>query len=177
MMAKDPGDRYKAPAGVAVALAPFCQGGGETLSIEQFRPEGAVNVRALLGAAGEPNGHGNSPAKSKPAAVPPGKPGGAERRAHPRRSGNPISVLVTTEENADEPLRGFVLNYSAGGLGLLVEDALEVDTVVRVRPEGPLAGGPWVPVRVVYCLAERVRWRVGCQFLNTMSWGELRKFA
>ena len=77
----------------------------------------------------------------------------------------------------DEPLRGFVLNYSSGGLGLLVEDALEIDTVVRVRPESPLAAGSWVPVRVVYCYAEKVRWRVGCQFLNKMSWGELRMFA
>jgi hypothetical protein len=92
-----------------------------------------------------------------------------ERRASPRRGGNLVPVVVDDGLPDGEPLRGWVLDRSAGGLGLLVPEALEIGTLVRVRPDRPDVASRWVQVRVIYCNPERIRWRVGCQFVEKLS--------
>jgi hypothetical protein len=87
-----------------------------------------------------------------------------------------IPVLITDNLTRDEPLRGWVMDRSAGGLGLLVCEALEIGTVVRVRPDRPDVPSRWVSVRIVHCKPERVRWRIGCQFVQALSWDVLSTF-
>jgi serine/threonine-protein kinase len=179
MMAKDPAERYKTPAGVAVALSPFTHI-GVRIDLSSLRP------RPVTGEPSQDAASSGSPpaAPGTPSPMPAQQPGPAygtpdgppERRAHPRRAGNPTSVLMADHPNAAEPLRAWVINRCQGGLGLLVEEALEIGTDVYVRPTDEIYVNLWVPVRVIYCFQERVRWRIGCQFLQPISWNDLRAF-
>src|SRR5262245_25739097 len=54
-----------------------------------------------------------------------------DRRAAPRRRGNTIEVLIQLDED-QPPIRGWVENRSAGGLGILVEQAIPEGSVVKV---------------------------------------------
>ena len=88
-------------------------------------------------------------------------------------------TIVQAEEphnDREEPLHGWLLNRSTGGVALLVEEALETETTVQITPDAPGGAQRWVEVRVVYCCVERIRWRVGCQFLRRLPWDELRMF-
>jgi hypothetical protein len=76
----------------------------------------------------------------------------------------------------EEPVPGWVLDRSTEGLGLLVDDRLELGIVAGVRPLLANVEFEWIPVRVVYCRAERTSWRVGCQFLTKLAWRDLRSF-
>src|SRR5207253_212568 len=128
-----------------VALFRFCRGAGSRLSIEQYCPPRGNDFLLARAAGGleeqhaAPTSVGNM-AKTKPvpvitaAAAGTRKPAAAERRASVRRGGNPVSVLVTPTEHRTDPLSGWVLNRSSGGLGLLVDEALEIGTVVSVQP-------------------------------------------
>jgi serine/threonine protein kinase len=189
MMAKAPGDRYQTPAGVSVALVRFCRGVGARLSIEQYCPPRGNDFMLARAAAGldekhaAPTSAGNR-AKTKPVpvvaaapAVPAtAKQGGKERRGAVRRAGNPVSVVVTSAGGRGETLSGWVLNRSSSGLGLLVDEALEVGTVVTVQPTKSNPGPRPIPVRIMYCIPERASWRVGCQFVDKPSYEELRLF-
>lgn len=98
-----------------------------------------------------------------------------ERRSEQRRRGNLKSVQVRAEENA-EPFEGWVLDRSPGGLGLLVDEQMPVGTVLSVRPHRCSPKFPWIPVEVRSCRPHQQSWNLGCQFLQRVSWNELRLF-
>jgi serine/threonine protein kinase len=173
MMAKAAGDRHRTPAAVAAALSGFCQLEEQRIEPARFLPSAVDSGRIPpVGAAAIESQPAPAPAGEPPF----GKPGFPERRAAPRRTGNAVSLLIAESPSSAEPLRGWVLNRSPGGLGLMVEDAVEIDTVVHVQPQGANLGARWFPVRVIYCFQERIRWRVGCQLVDRLSWDELRLF-
>jgi hypothetical protein len=186
MMAKLPADRYQTPALVAVALAPFCEGGGPRLDLEQFRRQGTAPGETLRDARtcdGVMRQEGQAAAwTGAPAACPetPSARGAtahrAEQRSSPRRGGNLIPVLVSDAVAPEVTLRGWVMDRSTGGLGLLVEDALEIGSHVRVRADRSDVPAAWVEVCVIHCCQERIRWRVGCQFLQKPGAGLLSTF-
>jgi hypothetical protein len=97
-----------------------------------------------------------------------------ERRAAPRRKGNPVSVYIRNG-NAD-PFQGWVVDRSSGGLRLLVDDPLEPGCVLSVRPVKVHPAFPWVQVRVKNCHPERKSWSVGCQFVHKLAWDDLQQF-
>lgn len=186
LMAKSPDDRFPTPAGVAVALVRFCNDAGR-IAIRQFRPQASTESAARIEHQAPPAvtaPSGSLPAATRPAPVAPNAvnpaprygPGGLpERRAYPRRKGNPVPVLILQQMPGDaEPLCGWVIDRSYGGVGLLVDEPLEIDLPVEIRPQTPQAGSRGSQVRVVYCIPERASWRVGCQFLHKPSWDELR---
>jgi serine/threonine protein kinase len=168
MLEKKPADRYQTPALAAVALAPFCRDDVPRLDLGKFRPPDDVTEAAPEEAPALPEPATTGRAK--------GPPGGVERRASPRRGGHLVPVLIADALADGEQLRGWVLDRSAGGLGLLVGEALEIGTIVRVRPDGPEAASRWVQVRVIYCNPERIRWRVGCQFVQKPAADVLCRF-
>jgi serine/threonine protein kinase len=184
MMAKEPADRYQTPALVAVALAPFSPPDAIRLELEQFRVQGGATAETLreAGPRGETTGQEAHTLTEPPASaagqqpVPAGVGGSADQRTAPRRGGNLVPVLVSDALAPEEPLRGWVLDRSTGGLGLLVEDAVEIGSIVRVRPDRSDVAAHWVPVRVVHCRPERIRWRVGCQFVEKPTWAVLSTF-
>lgn len=188
MMAKLPADRYQTPAGVAVAIALYARGNEARLSLEKFRSRRrSFNGRPRKtktpcpGAAASPSHPATKPAQKTPAveAVAPRPVPGAmqtERRAAPRRAGNPIPVLVGRFDLGAETLQGWVLNRSTGGLGILLEEPLEVGMLMQIRPSNAPLSTPWAQVRVLHCTPQRSSWCVGFQFAQKLSWGDLRLF-
>lgn len=107
---------------------------------------------------------------------------GSERRATPRRQGNLVSVTITrpSSEAGSSPgvesMHGWVLNRSGGGLCLLVDEEIALGTVLTVTPHLGPATFEWIQVEVKSCRPERQSWLLGCQFLQKLSWDDLRPF-
>jgi len=100
----------------------------------------------------------------------------SERRAASRRKGNPVEVLITDADAALEPVRGWVINRSIGGLCLLMSEELAPGTLLSVKPrQGPF-GTPWVQAEVRCCNKDRSGYQVGCEFLRTPPWAVLLLF-
>jgi hypothetical protein len=100
----------------------------------------------------------------------------AERRANPRRKGNPVSVYISNGTTGGEPFQGWVVDRSSGGLRLLVDEPMEPGHVLSVRPVKVHASFPWVQVKVKNCYPERKSWCVGCQFVHRLAWDDLQHF-
>jgi hypothetical protein len=99
-----------------------------------------------------------------------------ERRSTARRKGNPVSVLLADRADGAEPFQGWVMDRSAGGLRLLVDEAVPAGTLLKVRPTKAHAGFPWVQIKVKSCYPERKSWNLGCQFLAKLTWEDLQLF-
>ncbi len=97
-----------------------------------------------------------------------------ERRAAPRRRGHAIEVFLSAGEG--EPLLGWVVDRSIGGLCVMVEQPVAQAARGKVRPRIAPESTPWVPVLVKSCRAEGHEYEVGCQFAHTPSWNVLVQF-
>lgn len=99
-----------------------------------------------------------------------------ERRSTPRRRGNPVSVAIGNGAKISDPFQGWVLDRSAGGMRLLVDEQIPAGTLLRVRPAKAPASARWVQVKVKSCYSERNSWNLGCQFTEKLSWEDLQQF-
>ena len=90
------------------------------------------------------------------------------RRAYPRRRGNPTLVFLSAAAGLEIPQMGLVVDRSEGGLCLDVEDGLVVGTVVNLRMVEADEKLPWVPSEVRHCRQEENGWKVGCRFLQSL---------
>lgn len=99
-----------------------------------------------------------------------------ERRSAPRRRGNPISVQISNSAADEETMQGWVVDRSTGGIRLLVDEAVELGTVLNVRPAKVHANYPWIKVKVKSCHPERMSWNLGCQFVEKITWEDLQQF-
>jgi hypothetical protein len=95
-----------------------------------------------------------------------------ERRASPRRGGNPVSVQITNSDG--ESYQGWVVDRSSGGVRLLVDQSFNTGTILNVKPTKAHPSLNWIKVRVKSCRPERNSFKVGCEFVNKMSWAELQ---
>jgi len=94
---------------------------------------------------------------------------GAERRTGARKWGNPVEVQVQKPDCAI-PLRGVVINRSAGGLAILVDDAYPPAMELMVRAIQAPTGVGWITVQVKNCRAAGKNWVIGCSYPETPSW-------
>jgi hypothetical protein len=108
-----------------------------------------------------PAGKSTTATPSAPAHVP-------ERRASPRRWGDPIQILLLVDNLVmAEPIRGWVLNRSAGGLGLTSTQSLMPGTVISVHVAHAPDSVPWVRLEVKGCQPQTGRWLLNCQYSET----------
>jgi hypothetical protein len=98
----------------------------------------------------------------------------AEKRGTVRRSGNAVPVLV--DEGDGVLVRGYVVDRSAGGVGVALDHSLALGTIVRVRPSKAPDTAPWVEVQVKSCRAESTEYELGCQFLTLPPFNVLLLF-
>jgi hypothetical protein len=98
-----------------------------------------------------------------------------ERRTAARREGNPVEVTIA-DPAGGEPLHGWVLDRSVGGLGLRMEVAVPVGMVLNVRPRKAPKLVPWTELEVKSCRQNGTTWEVGCQFVQTPPWSVLVLF-
>src|SRR5437868_9715486 len=90
------------------------------------------------------------------AAVPSAASTEAERRQDARRATG-VPVHISSAESLPEPIAGWVLNGSAGGLCLSVERPVPKGAILSVRPTKAPPGTPPVQVRVQRCKPDRRR--------------------
>jgi len=59
---------------------------------------------------------------------------------------------------------------------LLVDQSCDAGTILSLRPTKAHPSLNWVKVRVKSCRPERNSFKVGCEFVNKLSWAELQAF-
>jgi PilZ domain len=100
----------------------------------------------------------------------------SDRRSAPRRKeGNRVEVYLT-DETRPEPLYGWVIDRSLGGLCLNVEKPLIEGSILNVRPRKAPKTAPWITVEIRSCRPEGSEWEVGCRFLKQPQWNDLLLF-
>lgn len=102
--------------------------------------------------------------------------GSGERRLAARRKGNHVEVLVTDADAVTEPVRGWVIDRSLGGLCVELARPVRVGEVLSLKPRQAPPGTPWVRVEVRSCNSSRGYFEVGVQFQRTPPWAVLLLF-
>lgn len=91
-----------------------------------------------------------------------------ERRRSDRRAGLRVGVLITNDEQTAEPIIGWVVNRSRGGMRLAVDQALATTgMVLSVRPRTAPATMSWVRVEVRRTRVQGTTTHLHCKFLQT----------
>lgn len=100
---------------------------------------------------------------------------GKERRRFPRREGHAVTVEIQTNGDGSA-ISGRVLDFSQGGLGLLADEAVTVGNYVKVRA---VAAAPtdWIAAEVRHCERRGEGWKLGCMFLEKVSWNRMKQFS
>jgi hypothetical protein len=95
--------------------------------------------------------------------------GGAERRSSHRRWGNPIEVSLSSKLWPNG-LHGLVINRSAGGFAIFVDEKIEPTTIVSVRPLDAPRYIKKVQIEVKYCRRICSSFLIGCQANTELPW-------
>jgi len=102
---------------------------------------------------------------------------GRERRGTDRRGGNQIAVLISNSNATADPLVGWVINRSNGGLRLSTDERVATTgMILSVRPRASLKETPWIQVEVRSCSQSNGYWDLHCKFVQTPPWGTLLLF-
>ena len=99
-----------------------------------------------------------------------------ERRASPRRWGNPVLVEITEVSSEKEPQRGWVMNRSSGGLGLSSTNPVTIGSLLRVRAVTAGQSTIWVQVQVMNSNESSGRWMLSCRYVETQSQESVSQF-
>jgi hypothetical protein len=94
-----------------------------------------------------------------------------KRRSEPRYQCGPATSGRVVRRSGGAPRSVWVLNLSAGGAGLLSDQALEENALLLVQMRSS-AGNRFyeLPARVVHCTAQiNGDWLVGCEFAEKLS--------
>jgi hypothetical protein len=110
--------------------------------------------------------------RQRKALVPPETPGvvpltagrPADKRGTLRRRGHAVPVLISDTDGSAKPVTGQVLDRSAAGLRLVVEQGMEAGTILGVRPAEFTTLVPWIAVEVTNCRQVDNGWEMGCKF-------------
>ena len=97
----------------------------------------------------------------------------ADRRADPRRSGNPVAVFLYDRTDSEKIGEGRVVDRSMGGVCLSTANHWAVGSQFNVRPlthRNPL---PSIALEVCNARPDPVAWRLGCCFVKRPSWSVL----
>jgi hypothetical protein len=103
-------------------------------------------------------------------------PQSVEMRSANRRGGNAVAVFVADPQKTEEPQRGWVVDRSAGGLCIAVENPVDAGANLRVRVCNAPVTVPWAELEVKSCRKDGNHWEVGCQFVITPSYNVLMLF-
>lgn len=101
---------------------------------------------------------------------------GRDRRTARRRKGKPVKVMLSTGDDTQEPLRGWVLDRSRGGLCIISPQEVPVGRVMGIRAAVAPEDSPWINIQVKNARRKRRRWALGCQFTEELPWAVLLLF-
>jgi hypothetical protein len=86
-----------------------------------------------------------------------------------------VEVLLPASEEGPR-VRGQVLDRSQGGLRILIDEAVDEGTELKVRATTAPATSPWIDITVPTCRRDGVQYEIGCQFRQTPPWNVLLHF-
>jgi hypothetical protein len=90
-----------------------------------------------------------------------------------RIGGKPVSVLISDGSISAEPLSGWVIDRPSGGLKILIDDEIQIGTVINVRPSREHPEAEWISVSVKQVTPERQSFIMSCQFVGRPAWKAL----
>jgi hypothetical protein len=96
-----------------------------------------------------------------------------ERRCWARRKGNPVPVSLNL--TGVEPLEGWVMDRSPGGLGLRVDQQMHPGEALKIRSNRAHTAA-WIDVEVCYCNPDGASYRVGVKVLRELSYLDIQQF-
>ncbi|MBI3412100.1 MAG: hypothetical protein HY040_27530 [Planctomycetes bacterium] len=99
-----------------------------------------------------------------------------EQRQTLRRDGNPTEVYLAPPGYKDRPSRGWIVDRSLGGIGLMVNDEVKIGTVLSILPVKAPEMTHWVDIEVKSCRPTSEGWEIGCQFVKTPPFSILLMF-
>lgn len=99
-----------------------------------------------------------------------------EKRTSLRRTGNPVPVLILDPAAPEQPLEGWVLDRSVGGLCVSSPRPFPIDAYLMVRAANAADSMPAVRVKVRHHRKLDGRYAVGCQYTESYPWSVLLLF-
>lgn len=99
-----------------------------------------------------------------------------DRRSSPRRQANQVLISISSALDDSRPFTGWILDYSANGLGLFVDKRIPVSTFLRIRPNHVAENVPGHEAKVMNCQPYLDGWRLGCHLDVGFSVEDLQRF-
>lgn len=90
--------------------------------------------------------------------------------------GKPVSVMISDGTASSDPLSGWVIDRPSGGFKILVDDDLQIGSVIGVKPNVSSPNAQWVNVSVKSKRPERQSWIISCTFVERPPWAALALF-
>jgi hypothetical protein len=100
----------------------------------------------------------------------------SERRKSVRRVGKPIKVHLNYVNGEGKPFEGWITDRSIGGFGIMTYHPVEENSRLSVLVVDAPPMTPCVHVEVLRATADGSRWQLGCQYVNSPSWGVILLF-
>jgi hypothetical protein len=97
----------------------------------------------------------------------PAPPSGVEKRTTARFPAGGKAVSLHEENAAATPFPGRLMDYSDGGLGILIDREIAKGTRLVARAMPGDAQAPAAQLEVRYCISTGTGWRIGCRFWQT----------
>lgn len=105
------------------------------------------------------------------------RPRPSDRRTSHRARYEHVCVYVAPHPGESAEHEGWVIDYSEGGLCLLVDHDFSRSQELALRPVAADPNYRWVKVQVRYCHPEGDQWKIGCEFADRQEDRELQAFA
>jgi hypothetical protein len=99
-----------------------------------------------------------------------------QKRNSLRRDGNPTKIHVALPGDTSNPVSGYVLDRSLGGLRMSLDKEFDPGMVLTVRPAAALEMTPWYDVEVLRCQNIEQTWHLSCRFLHSPPYSILMLF-
>lgn len=99
-----------------------------------------------------------------------------DRRTSPRRQVNQVLIGISSALDDSKPFTGWVLDYSAAGLGLFVDKKIALGAYLRIRPSQIAESTPWREAQVKNCHPYLDGWRLGCKLDEPFTPEALKQF-
>jgi hypothetical protein len=99
-----------------------------------------------------------------------------ERRALPRQQANQVLIELASVMDESRTFNGWVIDYSAAGLGLWVQHRMPVGTYLMVRPARSTSDTKWREAEVKNCNRHQEGYRLGCKIDGELTTEEFKRF-
>jgi PilZ domain len=100
----------------------------------------------------------------------------SEKRVTFRRRGTAVRLFIRGPGSEKDPLIGYVLDRSSGGMAICAPVEFPNGTFLHVRPDTDSEASMWVKLEVRSARLENGDWHLGCRFTEAPPWSVLLQF-